>query len=113
MLRYTDLNADLTGAMTQIADFLGWSVTPQVLERAAHHASFAWMKANSQRFAGRNVDGSPMFRPGGFIRKGQTGDHQAHLTREQEAKILRRCRQELPPDCLAYLGLCEAQDPGT
>lgn len=105
MLRYSDLKADLAGAMTQIAAFLGWPLTPETLARAVGYASFDWMKAHSERFAGRNADGSPMFRPGGFIRKGQTGDHKAHLSAEQEAKILGRCRQTLPLDCLAYLGL--------
>ncbi|EIC20888.1 sulfotransferase domain-containing protein [Thiorhodovibrio frisius] len=105
MLPYSDLKADLPAAITRIADFLGWPLTPQTRERAAHLSSFAWMKANSQRFAGRNADGSPMFRPGGFIRKGETGDHKTQLTPDQEARILRRCRQELPVECLAYLGL--------
>jgi len=108
MLRYSDLKADLPGAMRRIADFLGWSLTPEALERAAYFSSFSWMKAHSERFAGRNADGTPMFRPGGFIRKGQTGDHKTQLTSEQEAKILRRCRQDLSPDCLAYLGLSDA-----
>lgn len=113
MLRYADLKADLRSAMAQIAGFLGWHVTPEALERAAHYASFPWMKANSHRFAGRNPDGSLMFRPGSFIRKGQTGDHKAHLTRGQEARILRRCREELPPDCLAYLDLPDEGAVGT
>jgi hypothetical protein len=113
MLRYADLKADLRGAMLQIAGFLGWSVPPEALERALHYASFTWMKANSDRFVGRNADGSPMFRPGGFIRKGQTGDHKALLTPEQEARILRRCRDELPPDCLAYLDLPGSGEPRT
>ncbi|MBK1649024.1 sulfotransferase domain-containing protein [Rhabdochromatium marinum] len=105
MLRYSDLKADLPGAIQRIAAFLGWPVTPRTLEQAVQLSSFAWMKANSQRFAGRNADGSPLFRPGGFIRKGQTGDHTTQLTADQEARILGRCRQELPADCLAYLGL--------
>lgn len=113
MLRYSDLKADLIGAMAQIARFLDWSLTPQALERAAQHASFAWMKTNSHRFMGRNPDGSPMFRPGGFIRKGETGDHKSHLTQDQEERILQRCRAELPPDCLAYLGLAEDEEPNT
>jgi hypothetical protein len=110
MLRYSDLKADLFAGMTRIADFLGWPLSSEALERAAHYSSFSWMKAHSERFAGRNADGTPMFRPGGFIRKGQTGDHKTQLTPEQEAKILRRCRQDLPPDCLAYLGLPD--EPG-
>ncbi len=105
MLRYSELKADLSGAMARIADFLGWSPTPEALERAVQHSSFAWMKAHSDRFAGRNADGSPMFRPGGFIRKGATGDHKTHLTPEQEARILTRCREVLTADCLAYLDL--------
>lgn len=107
LMRYEDLREDLPGAMERILAFLGWSRGPEVLERAAHYASFAWMKANSHRFAGRNPDGTPAFRPGGFIRKGQTGEHKAHLTADQEARILQRCREDLPPDCLAYLGLPE------
>jgi hypothetical protein len=105
MLRYSDLKADLPSAITRIADFLGWPLTPGIHERVVHFASFAWMKANSHRFAGRHTDGSPMFRPGGFIRKGETGDHKTQLSPAQEARILRRCHQELPRDCLAYLAL--------
>ncbi|EXJ15805.1 hypothetical protein D779_1029 [Imhoffiella purpurea] len=105
MLRYEDLKADLPGSIARISGFLGWSSTRDVLERAAHYASFGWMKANSERFAGRDADGRPMFRPGGFIRKGETGDHKTHLTPEQEARILRRCRHALPPECLDYLEL--------
>ncbi len=105
VLRYGDLKADLPGSMGRIAGFLGWSLTPEALARAAEYASFRWMKANSQRFAGRQEDGTPMFRPGGFIRKGETGDHKAHLTPEHETRILARCHAELPEDCLAYLGL--------
>lgn len=107
MLRYADLKADLAGAVAQIAGFLDWSSTPESIDRASYFASFRWMKANSERFAGRNADGSPMFRPGGFIRKGGVGDHKVHLTPQQEARILRRCRKEVPPECLAYLGLSE------
>jgi hypothetical protein len=105
MLRYSDLKADLSGAIERIAAFLGWPLTPRTLEQAARLSSFAWMKANSQRFAGRSSDGSPMFRSGGFIRKGQTGDHRTQLTADQDARILGRCRQELSADCLAYMGL--------
>lgn len=105
ILRYLDLKADLPGSLGRIADFLGWRLSPAALERVAEYSGFPWMKANSHRFVGRNPDGSPMFRPGGFIRKGEAGDHKAHLSPAQEARILDRCRAELPADCLAYLGL--------
>lgn len=105
MLRYTDLKADLRAAMGRLLAFLGWSVTPQALERALQLSSFQWMKANSERFAGRDDDGRPLFRPGGFIRKGEAGDYKSRLSAAQESRILQRCRDELPPDCLLYLDL--------
>lgn len=105
MLRYSDLKADLPTAIRQIADFLGWPLTSRARERATEFSSFAWMKANSQRFSGRDADGNPLFRPGGFVRKGETGDHESQLSPDQESRILCRCREALPADCLAYLGI--------
>jgi hypothetical protein len=46
-----------------------------------------------------------LFKPGGFIRKGQVGDHKEKLTQEQEQRILQRASEELTSECLAFLGL--------
>ena len=105
MLRYQDLRHDLAGGMKEIIDFLGWTVSEQQLARALEYSSFVWMKANADRFIGSMEDGSPFFRPGGFIRKGKTGDYRQHLDPAQEARILDRCRADLPAPCLAYLQL--------
>lgn len=108
MLRYDDLKADLAGAMERMLRFLGWTLSDAGLHRALQLSSFEWMKANAFRFAGEGDDGKPVFRPGGFIRKGRTGDYKTHLTPAQEARILARCRAELEPECLEYLGLGQA-----
>lgn len=108
MLRYADLKAELPAAMEQILGFLGWTATVEELARAREYASFPWMKANAHRFVGQGEDGKPVFRPGGFIRQGRTGDYRTHLSPAQEARILARARADLPVECLAWLGLEEA-----
>lgn len=112
MLRYADLKADLPTALEQILGFLGWTITKEGVDRTLEYASFPWMKANAHRFVGQGEDGKPVFRPGGFIRKGRTGDHANHLSPAQEARILERCRAELPEDCLAWLGLADTGGGG-
>jgi len=47
----------------------------------------------------------PLFKPGGFIRKGKTGDHKTKLSADQEQKILQKARDELEPACLEYLNI--------
>ncbi len=105
MLRYQDINADLPAAIDRIVTFLGWTLTAEGRARSIEHASFAWMKAHADKFTRFSKDGPSSFKDGTFIRKGKVGGHESELTPEQANAILDRARADLPPECLAYLGL--------
>ncbi|MDH5545161.1 MAG: sulfotransferase domain-containing protein [Gammaproteobacteria bacterium] len=104
-LRYEDMKLDLPGCIDQILEFLGWSISPEQRQRALLHSSFPWMKAHSEKFTRHNGDTKPLFKPGGFIRRGQVGDHRTLLSDEHQRRILRRAGEELEPECLSFLGL--------
>ena len=104
-LRYEDMVKDLNGAVENIISFLNWSITESEKEKVLNYSSFAWMKKHNDKFAARFDDGKPMFKTGGFIRKGKVGDHKNLLTPEHEARILERAMEELPAQCLEFLGL--------
>lgn len=105
ILRYADLKSDLPAALSRIAAFLGWERTPAQLARAAELSSFAWMKANAERFTQDAATGRRVFRPGGFIRKGVVGDHDTLMTDAQARRVLEEAQRRLPEPCLAALGL--------
>ncbi len=104
-LRYENMKRDLAGTLERISSFLGWPLPAARREKILEYCSFEWMKAHADRFTRFPEDEAPSFRPGGFIRKGEVGDHRNLLTPEQEARILEKARAMLPPDCLAFLGL--------
>jgi hypothetical protein len=105
MLRYSDLIADLPGAIDRILGLVGWQVTPEGRARAIEHSSFAWMKANQGKFTRMSKDAPTVFKDGTFIRQGKVGGHSAELTSEQSNALLERARTDLPRECLEYLGL--------
>ena len=104
-LRYEDLKQDLPAALERIAAFLRWPWPAATRERVLNHCSFAWMKANAARFARFPEDREPLFRPGGFIRRGAVGAYDELMSAAQAERILARARARLAPDCLAFLGL--------
>ncbi len=104
-LRYEDMKADLETAIDRVAAFLGARLTSVQRARVLEHCSFAWMKRNAGRFTRVSDWGGELFKPGGFIRKGQVGKERHLLTPEQEQQILRRCADMLEPECLDFLGL--------
>ncbi len=104
-LRYEDLKADFPAALQRIGAFLGWTIPPESRSRILEYCSFSWMKAHAEKFIRTDDDGQPMFRPGGFIRKGVSGDYHSLLRPEHEQRILDKARQMLPPECLAFLGI--------
>jgi hypothetical protein len=105
LLRYEDLRHDLGDGMDKIIDFLGWTLSPEQKQRALSNASFPWMKANAQRFMAKDQNGKPLFKPGGFIRKGEVGNGKEHLSEDQERRILNKAKECLTSDCLHYLKL--------
>ena len=104
-LRYEDMKVDLEKALDRILAFLGLRLTPAQRVRVLDHCSFAWMKQNAARFTRVSDWGGSLFKPGGFIRKGQVGRERGMLSAEQEQQILDRCASMLEPECLDFLGL--------
>jgi hypothetical protein len=105
MLRYQDLVADLPAAVDRILPFLGWKLGPEGRARAIEYSSFAWMKANSDKFTRASAAGPKLFKPGQFIRQGKVGGHADELTAAQAEALLARARADLPRECLEYVGI--------
>ena len=106
LLKYENLVADLSSSMDQILDFLEWNIRPEQKEKTLELASFSWMKQNASRFM-LHRNGKPTFKPGGFIRKGKTGEGKEHLAPEMERRILDKAKNVLDRDCLLFLGIDE------
>ncbi len=104
-LRYEDLKKDFSAGIEQILNFLDWHITDEQHNRVVELCSFQWMKKNSLRFTRKSRTGETIFKPGGFIRKGEVGGGKAMLTAEQEKRILDKARERLTPDCLAFFGI--------
>jgi len=101
-LRYENLKTDFHAGIEQILNFLDWHITDEQHGRVVELCSFQWMKENSLRFTRQGPAGETIFKPGGFIRKGQVGDGKSILTAGQEKRILDKARERLTPDCLAF-----------
>ena len=104
-LRFEDMKASLENTVDKIIDFLGWHVMSDQRSRVLEYASFDWMKAHTDKFNRQVKSGKPSFKPGGFIRKGEVGDHKTKLSAEQEQRILEKAGQMLEPDCVRFLDL--------
>lgn len=104
-LRYEDMKSDLSASVDQLANFLGWPLSQEQKQKVLEYSSFDWMRENNDKFVTRFENGESMFKPKGFIRKGQVGDHKNLMTPDQEEKIIDRARKEIPEECLRYLDL--------
>ena len=104
-LRYEDMLADLPLCVDRLLQFLSWTLSPEKRLQAIDNSSFIWMKSHSEKFIPKLENGEPVFKPGGFIRKGQVGDHKTLLSVEQETMIIDRAREVLPQACLNFLDL--------
>lgn len=104
-LRFEDMKQDLPGSIDRIIDFLGWTITATQRTAAIEHSSFDWMKQHADKFTRQLASDEPVFRPGGFIRKGAVGDHKTQLSEHQQERILAKARELLTQDCLEYLDL--------
>lgn len=104
-LRYQDMVKDLKNSLQQILSFLEWKLDEASLNKALELCSFPWMKQNAEKFTSRSETGESLFKPGGFIRKGQVGDHKEIMSHEQEQRILDRAKDILPEDCLRFIGI--------
>lgn len=103
-LRYEDMKQDIDPCVDRILQFLDWNITAAQRDAVNEYISFDWMKAHSDKFI-MSHRGEPLFKPGGFIRKGKIGDHKQQLSKAQEQQILNRANELLADDCLDFLGL--------
>lgn len=72
-MHYTDMKRDHAGSVRKIADFLGFSPTPERWPAVLEYTSFAWMKANEDKFEVRKAGEIPILDPGAMVRKGKAG----------------------------------------
>jgi len=88
MLHYADMSADPEGAVRRIGDFLGFEVPEDRWATIVEYTSFAWMKANEDKFELRSVSDVPILDPGAMIRKGRVGAaREDGVTSEMSAAI--------------------------
>ncbi|GMR18710.1 MAG: sulfotransferase domain-containing protein [Gammaproteobacteria bacterium] len=104
-LRYQDMKSDLPETINQICNFLEWSITKDQQQRVLEFSSFNWMKRHANKFIHRKGDGKPLFKPGGFIRKGTVGDYRSLMTPDQERRIIEKAKAMLPAEAIEFLGL--------
>jgi hypothetical protein len=102
-LRYEDMKRDLPGSIDRINDFLGWDVNAVQRQTAIEYSSFEWMKQHAEKFTRQLSSNVPVFKAGGFIRKGEVGNFKNELTPEQERRIIMKACEWLTPDCLEFL----------
>lgn len=84
LVRYEDLRADLPGELARLADRLGLTVRPGVVEAAR----FERMRANADRLA--PDQGGILLDRNAFFRSGRSGDGARLLTSEEYAGYRRR-----------------------
>ena len=104
-LRYEDMTRSFDESIDRIIRFLAWDITPAQRRRAIEYSSFDWMKTHSEKFTRQGLSAKPTFKAGGFIRKGQVGEHKSKLSAEQEQRILEKARAMLEPECAEFLGI--------
>jgi hypothetical protein len=104
-LRFVDMKSNLRGVVDRIVDFLGWEVGEAARARAIELSSFQWMQANRDKFVRMTAGGMICFKPGGFIRKGETGGYRALMSEAQSQRTLDEARRTLPAQCLEFIGL--------
>lgn len=88
LLCYEDMKKDLPSAVAQIATFVGYSLTDDVIAKIAEETTFDKMKDNPA--ASKKMTFDATFNKDGsctFLRKGVVGDWKNHLSEEQSAKI--------------------------
>lgn len=85
-LKFEDIKKDLPGAVRTVAEFMGQSLKPELVDRIVDQSTFESMKANpTANFSWESERQFPDATP--FMRKGTIGDWKNHFTAEQNAEI--------------------------
>ena len=83
-LKYEDMKENLKGAVETVAQFMGYNLTPTVVELICEQSSYSSMKENpavNYSWTKANEGSQP------FIRKGVVGDWRNHFSEEQSARL--------------------------
>ena len=85
-LKYEDMKRDLPETVRIVADFMGHSLKPEVVDKIVERSTFESMKANPDTnysfWAEHHNTDTPQ-----FMRKGIVGDWKSHFTPEQNIKF--------------------------
>ncbi|XP_070555621.1 sulfotransferase 1A3-like [Ptychodera flava] len=90
-LKYED-RKDPRAAIQKIAEFIGKDLTPEDIDKIAHHCSFDYMKKASQDDAFMKAMG---WKENPFVRRGKVGGWKETLTVAQNEMIDKYCEQWL------------------
>ena len=89
-LKYEDMKEDLHSTVVKVAQFLGYSLSAQVVDRICEQTTFENMKSNpvaNYSWDDRREGAQP------FLRKGVIGDWKNYLSEAQSARLEEGCRQ--------------------
>jgi len=95
------MHKDLPGTIRTIADFLGYSLSPEIVGKITEQTTFATMRKNPAA----NNDYTNKYRhekSTPFMRKGVVGDWRNHFTAEQSARIDEECAQRFAGSGLEF-----------
>ncbi|XP_078662474.1 sulfotransferase 1A2-like [Branchiostoma floridae x Branchiostoma belcheri] len=104
-LRYEDLQKDTRKEVEKVAEFLGWSVTPEVIDMVVEHSKFKKMATNpnTNKVDGKEVKGGIFdSSKGTFFRKGVVGDWKSHFSDEQSQWFDAFYKEKLGPTGLQF-----------
>ncbi|XP_070537611.1 sulfotransferase 1C4-like [Ptychodera flava] len=91
-LKYEDIRKDLKAAIQKIAEFIGKDLTPEDINKIAHHCSFDYMKKAFQDDAFMKAMG---FKENPFVRRGKVGGWKETLTVAQNEMMDKYCEEWL------------------
>lgn len=93
MAHYSDLKKDFRGEIKKYINFLGGSLTEDELNKVLHHASFDYMKKNSEKYEGLTIGelakkygyldkNGRLLKPNIMVRKGLAGKGHEELDKQ-------------------------------
>ncbi|XP_071943776.1 sulfotransferase 1C2-like [Antedon mediterranea] len=99
-LKYEDMKTDPKGAIIQVADFMGYKLSDDAINKIVEKSSFKTMKSSDKtgpRLAAQTGLFDPKYYkdPSFFIRKGVTGDWKNHFTVAQNEDFDKICKAKL------------------
>ncbi|XP_063964317.1 sulfotransferase 1C4-like [Lytechinus pictus] len=92
-LKYEDMKKDLTGAIQQIAEFMGKTLSDDVIDKIAEASTFKAMKnnpsSNPDTILMKDIEQAGMEKPKdkSFMRKGVVGDWKNYFTDDQNKRF--------------------------